>query len=510
MGCRAWLLGTFFFASCALSEPGLAPCTRDGRCLRGFECVAEQCVPCARDRCEESVVSLIGPGGGIACGPPEPLGHICLRIPNGAVSMPIAVEVTRTREHAMLLGIESLSPVYRVTPSLHLLDNAVITMPLSRSTGQLEDVEIFRAADPATGWTPLFGRAEYLSVTATTTALGFFTAARLPRKPDAGVEPDAGIDELPDRGFLPDAETIPPRDSGPLPDAGLAPDTGAAPDTGGAPGDNPIAGFGTPQQIPGGLALTGLSWDPAQAWLIFGDAQADVVRTLAPPALGTTVMRAMANRPAGVATDTFDRLIVGEDLTRAIARIEAGNRTILADSWMGQPLNGPLDVAVRASDGQIYFTDPGIAQPTRALGFNGLFRLGADGTGLSLEWQPAPDVLPGGLAFSADGRTLFVTDIRGSYVQAFDVAASGALSNGRRFATTERQPIGLAVDLRGNVYVGTQVGLQVFPATGGAAWGPTFGMGPIADLAFGGTDRRILYASVGGTLEAIPVAIAGF
>ena len=109
-----------------------------------------------------------------------------------------------------------------------------------------------------------------------------------------------------------------------------------------------------------------------------------------------------------------------------------------------------------------------------------------------------------------DGRTLYVTDIRGGYVEAFDVAANGALGNGRRFVTTERQPIGVAVDQRGNVYVGTQVGLQVFPATGGQAWGPTLGMGAIADLAFGGADRRILYASVGGSVQALPVTIAGF
>ncbi len=452
-------------------------------------------------------MSLVGPGGGVACGPPELLGHICLRIPTGALSTAVAVEVTRTREHATVLGVESLSPVYRVTPALHLLDNAVISMPLSRMTGQLEDVEIFRAVDPSGGWTPLFGRAEFLSVTATTTAFGFFTAARLP------LDPDGGVVELTDRGFVsgPDAEQIPPpRDGGILPDIGPPPDTGPLPDTGVTPGDNPIPGFGTPQQIPGGTALTGLSWDPAQGWLIFGDAQADVIRTLAPPALATNVMRAMANRPAGVATDTFDRLIVGEDLTRAIARIEAGARTVLADSWMGQPLNGPLDVAVRATDGQIYFTDPGVAQPTRALSFNGLYRLSPDGTSLSLEWQTSTDILPGGLAFTPDGRTLYVTDIRGGYVEAFDVAASGTLSNGRRFVTTERQPIGLAVDQRGNVYVGTQVGLQVFPATGGQAWGTTLGMGAIADLAFGGADRRILYASVGGSVQALPVTIAGF
>ena len=72
-----------------------------------------------------------------------------------------------------------------------------------------------------------------------------------------------------------------------------------------------------------------------------------------------SVFRAPSNYANGNTRDREGRLTTCEHDTRRVTRTELdGSITVLMDSFNGKRLNGPNDIVV-ASDGAIWFTDPG-------------------------------------------------------------------------------------------------------------------------------------------------------
>ncbi len=136
----------------------------------------------------------------------------------------------------------------------------------------------------------------------------------------------------------------------------------------------------------------------------------------------------------------------------------------------------------------------------------GLFHARADGTVDTIVEAGNPQqggVFTNGLALSPDGGTLYVTNRL--TIMAFDVAADGALSNRRDFATLAGEPQGsfggdgLTVDAEGRLYVTGGAGIYVFDKAGeelGVIPAPRRAI----TVAFAGPDGRTLYA---GTLGAV-------
>ena len=61
----------------------------------------------------------------------------------------------------------------------------------------------------------------------------------------------------------------------------------------------------------------------------------------------------------GLTLDAEGRLVICEHGNRVVSRLETdGSRTTLVGDYEGRRLNGPND-ATYASDGWLYFTDPG-------------------------------------------------------------------------------------------------------------------------------------------------------
>ena len=105
-----------------------------------------------------------------------------------------------------------------------------------------------------------------------------------------------------------------------------------------------------------------------------------------------------------------------------------------------------------------------------------------------------------GIAFSLDGKTLYVTN--GDGIVAFDVAAPGRLTNRRDFATLAMgNGDGLAVDSEGRLYVTSNPGVQVFESTG-----RYLGLIPtprsVISAVFAGPDKNILYVVGSGADDA--------
>ncbi len=189
--------------------------------------------------------------------------------------------------------------------------------------------------------------------------------------------------------------------------------------------------------------------------------------------------------------------------------------------YQGRRLNSPNDVTV-AADGTVWFTDPtfGLLMPSQGslvepeLDHRSVYRFDpADGTLRRM----ADFEQPNGLFFSPDGRTLYVSDtalslneIPGEHgggsthrIEAFTVAADGALSERRPFCQTYHgYPDGFAVDQRGWMWTTAGDGIHVFDADRTRLGFFATPEVP-SNCAFGGKDMKRLFVAATGVLLAI-------
>jgi gluconolactonase len=191
--------------------------------------------------------------------------------------------------------------------------------------------------------------------------------------------------------------------------------------------------------------------------------------------------------------------------------------------YEGRRINSPNDVAV-APDGAIWFTDPifGIVMPNQGaladpeLDHRSVYRF--DPTTGTLG-RIADFEQPNGLAFSADGATLYVSDTSLSLgevpgfeagtkheIVAFDVGGGGALSNRRFFCHTDHgYPDGIAVDARGWVWTSAADGVHIWSADRcKLGFIPTPAVA--SNLTFGGDDGRRLFIAATRYLLAIDLS----
>lgn len=176
-----------------------------------------------------------------------------------------------------------------------------------------------------------------------------------------------------------------------------------------------------------------------------------------------------------MATDKDGSVLLVQQGGRKIMRLDARLApTLFLDRYQGQRLNSPNDVAF-APDGSLWFTDPpfglkGMDQdPAKELPFNGVYRY-ADG---QLDAVIKDLTLPNGLAFSPDGKTLYVANFGPErFVNAYDVGAHGAVGNARvliQYGSEERRPggpDGLKVDSAGNIWTTGPGGIRIVTPRG--------------------------------------------
>ena len=119
---------------------------------------------------------------------------------------------------------------------------------------------------------------------------------------------------------------------------------------------------------------------------------------------------------------------------------------------------------------------------------------------------------PNGLAFSADGGILYVSDTARALdgdtheIIAFDVAADGSLSGRRLFQSVEPGiPDGFVVDERGWVWTTSKAGMQIFAAVRPRARPDPDTQDVIccANCDFGGTDGQRLFIAAKTMLLAV-------
>jgi len=204
------------------------------------------------------------------------------------------------------------------------------------------------------------------------------------------------------------------------------------------------------------------------------------------------------NRTIGLGYDHKGRLIGTQSRDPKVGVLAPEPRTVLADSFEGQPLVRPNDLVIDKKGG-IYFSDP-LGNPQQRFREPPpgrkplLFYIRPDGKLVNLTEEVTN---PNGVQLSPDEKTLYATN--GQTIMAFDVQPDGSVRNGRVFAQSGGD--GLAIDTQGRLYsaVGGVRGIRVF-----APDGKDLGTIPVGEnpqsVGFAGPNKKTLYIVGRGAL----------
>ena len=195
----------------------------------------------------------------------------------------------------------------------------------------------------------------------------------------------------------------------------------------------------------------------------------------------------------------------------------------LASKYDGVALDGPNDIVIDAKGG-IYITDPQFTpglektQPGKAVYYR----------------KPNGEVIlvikhgemgqPNGILLSPDGKTCYISNTRnmpvGNWIAAYDVNEDGTLSNQRLFAKLHITPEaryaesvtsgadGMTIDVHGNIYVASNMGLQIFAPNGDYIGTVHFPIRPVSAV-FGGDDMQTIYCTCATRIYSIRTNVKG-
>ena len=238
-----------------------------------------------------------------------------------------------------------------------------------------------------------------------------------------------------------------------------------------------------------------------------------------------SVFRSPSNFANGNTCDREGRLVTCEHDSRRVTRTEHdGSITVLIDTYQGRRLNGPNDLIV-ASDGAIWFTDPGYGIDGPYEGHTAeaelprhVYRLDPASGAASVV---ADDfVRPNGLALSPDESRLYVVDsgiTHGgpAHIRVFDVNG-GTLSRGRVFADDFAPGFtdGMRLDADGNIWCSmgwagaAEDGVRCY-APDGDLLGKIHLPEVCANLCFGGRKRHRLFMAASTSIYSLYLNTTG-
>ncbi|MFL6354729.1 MAG: SMP-30/gluconolactonase/LRE family protein [Bryobacteraceae bacterium] len=262
--------------------------------------------------------------------------------------------------------------------------------------------------------------------------------------------------------------------------------------------------------VASGFGFTeGPVWDPAGFLYISDETQNKIYRVHLDGGKESVVA---LGDPDGNTFDRQQRLIDCASVLRAIILVNPnGEYNSLADRFEGKRFNSPNDVVI-GPDGALYFTDPTLDLPAgqkQEIPFQGVYRLGEMGDVKLLVKDMSQ---PNGLAFSPDGRKLYVDDSEQKNIRVFDFSAPATLANGHVFGEEKQEggvPDGIRADEAGNLFVVGPKGIWAWDSQGHHLGTIVVPEQP-ANLAWGDKDYQALYITAGTSVYRIRTRTHGF
>jgi len=183
-----------------------------------------------------------------------------------------------------------------------------------------------------------------------------------------------------------------------------------------------------------------------------------------------------AKRPDGMMIDHDGNLVVCDYDGKRLDLYNPEGQLIrtIADSYNGKALNGPNDVIID-KEGGIYFTDPFFEKAGAPQDAEGVYFIPKDG-----ELRRICDqvTVPNGIILTPDEKTLIIVDTQEPGIHAIDVRPGSKYENHRIWGRVTLPPVkegnkkprsgsvGVAMDSLGNLYVATDLGMEIFNSKG--------------------------------------------
>lgn len=192
--------------------------------------------------------------------------------------------------------------------------------------------------------------------------------------------------------------------------------------------------------------------------------------------------------------------------------LEKKSRRVLAETYEGHRFNAPNDLVIDRAGG-IYFTDPHYRAPKPLpQGKMGVYYLSAEGDVTRLLSELTA---PNGICLSRDEKTLYVFPSTLPTMHAYDITEPGKLGLGREFCRIKTPDgksnggcDGVTIDKLGNLYLTTDLGIQVYSSEG-VPLGTIEVPEKPANVTFGGPEGKTLFITARTSLYAVPMLVEG-
>jgi gluconolactonase len=199
----------------------------------------------------------------------------------------------------------------------------------------------------------------------------------------------------------------------------------------------------------------------------------------------------------GMSLDNDNKIVAADHKMSAIVRLDPTTGAYLetiADRYNGAYFQSPNDVIVRG-DGNIYFSDPAYFSSqgkTPKTATTAFYRISPAKVVSVVEDDGTKD--PNGVVLSADDNTLYTVVTGDKLVKKWSLNADGSINGaGTTFVRPKGNlPDGMCMDCAGNLYVGTQSGVEVYSPTGTML--TMLGTNAV-NCSFGGADHKTLFVT---------------
>ncbi|NND97394.1 MAG: SMP-30/gluconolactonase/LRE family protein [Pirellulaceae bacterium] len=278
-------------------------------------------------------------------------------------------------------------------------------------------------------------------------------------------------------------------------------------------GQDRIEPLGEVTKVAGGFGFTeGPAWDPSDGSLYFSDIPNETIYRI--DKSGDLSKFTQSSRHTnGMLITASGRLLACQMDGQVVAYdTTTAEFTVLADKYDGKRFNAPNDLVIDSSGG-IYFTDPLFRAPTPLpQEIQAVYYISAAG-----DVSRVTDAIaaPNGIGLSPDGKRLYVCPSRQSEMLVYDVESAGKLSNGRTFCKvtqpegkTDTGADGIVLDIQGNVYITTHMGVEIFSPRGTSVGLVKFPEQP-ANVTLGDADGKTMYVTARTGLYKVSMPIAG-